>query len=170
MPGYPMLISVFWRGLPPKIDAVYENSEGKFVFFKGEATHWTTEEHGEALIHPHLPILLYISSSCDVSYITWCVNTAVVFIILYTCSIHVSLCSETNRGFLSLIAVACYHAHSHYCFDLICVCESNVNLWKIKAMFYSLGWKIPHNPPVLLLVLMLVLLVVVMCLSLGLQL
>ncbi|XP_015246743.1 PREDICTED: matrix metalloproteinase-16 isoform X1 [Cyprinodon variegatus] len=36
LPGFPMLINVFWKGLPSKIDAVYENSEGKFVFFKGK--------------------------------------------------------------------------------------------------------------------------------------
>ncbi len=33
-----MQINYFWKGLPPKIDAVYENSEGKFVFFKGNKT------------------------------------------------------------------------------------------------------------------------------------
>lgn len=53
-----------------------------------------------------------------------------------------------QEGGLSLITVY-YHAHWKNCIDFICVCESSVNLWKIKAMFCSLGRKIRHNPPIL---------------------
>uniref|UniRef100_A0A3B3DB38 Matrix metallopeptidase 16b (membrane-inserted) n=1 Tax=Oryzias melastigma TaxID=30732 RepID=A0A3B3DB38_ORYME len=51
VPGYPMQINLFWKGLPPKIDAVYENSEGKFVFFKGNR-YWVFKD---TILQPSFP-------------------------------------------------------------------------------------------------------------------
>ncbi|OCT76960.1 hypothetical protein XELAEV_18032164mg [Xenopus laevis] len=57
MDGYPMQITYFWRGLPPGIDAVYENGEGNFVFFK--VWYWRYNEEMRAM-DPGYPKLITV--------------------------------------------------------------------------------------------------------------